>query len=70
MTREKESQQKEAARTKELWDTERNFLLQRFNGILQSQRHNMQHLQESVAASMQYMDKLGEDFMGQTGEAE
>ena len=70
LTREKESQEKEAARTKELWDTERNFLLQRFNGILQSQRHNMQHLQESVVASMQYMDKLGEDFLAKSAEAE
>lgn len=63
LTREKEAQEKETARTKELWDTERGYLMQRFKGILQGQNQNMQHLQESFAATMQYVEKLGVDFL-------
>ncbi len=64
LTREKEQHEKEAARRQERWDNERALLLQRFNGILHSQKQYMQHLQESFASSMQCMEKLGEaDFL-------
>lgn len=68
LNREKESMEKEAVRAKELWDTERAFLIRRFQGVLQSQRQNMQHLQESVSAATQYMEKLGEDFLSKPAE--
>ena len=65
LARDRESQEKETVRTKELWDTDRSILMQRFGGILLSQQQTMQNMQETVAAAMQYMEKLGVDFLNQ-----
>jgi DNA repair ATPase RecN len=65
LARDRESQEKETARTKELWDTDRSILMQRFGGIFLSQQQTMQNIRETVAAAMQYMEKLGVDFLNQ-----
>ncbi|MEI6101926.1 MAG: hypothetical protein WCP73_08820 [Eubacteriales bacterium] len=60
LTREKESLEREASRQVELWEAERRFYLHRFNRILSGQKQYMQHLKDSISASIQQMEKMGE----------
>ena len=64
LIQEKERQEKEAAGRQESWKKEQHLLIQRFNGILQSQKQCMQRLQGSFTASLQCMESLAEaDFL-------
>ncbi|MHB1315733.1 MAG: hypothetical protein ACYCX2_09660 [Christensenellales bacterium] len=69
LLQDKERQDKETVKRQERFDAERTYLIQRFNGILQSQKQCMQRLQESLAAYTQSMNGLGEaDFLDLSNE--
>jgi chromosome segregation ATPase len=59
----KERAVKESEAARERWEAERDALVKRYRVLLTGQRHSMQRLHENVAATVKYMESLGESAM-------